>query len=163
MTEPIEVSRKTYASFEGERWNAFIDLISKASLDEVTSIQRVAFLAWWYSSEVLNGGHDQYFGNKAYFEHAEVIESLKTIGAQCQSDVLRSAFAYYSKAQKAMPEEYDEFISWNRRHGYSRQMETFDLKFYDCRPEIETELLEAYLDAHESDFIRWVPRDLTRS
>lgn len=69
MSEPIELSKKAYEAFEGEQWNALIDLVSTAHPGETTPIQRVACLAWVYSSEVLNGGHEQYFGNQQDLDH----------------------------------------------------------------------------------------------
>lgn len=157
MSEPIELGKKAYEVFEEERWNAYIHLLSTAHPDETTPVQRVACLAWVYSSEVLNGGHEQYFGNQQDLDHVEVIETLKTLGAHCQSDVLAIAFSFHSKAQTSMPEGYDEYVSWDQKSGYSEQLRAFDLDFYRCRPEIETELLQVYLDANESAFIRWKP------
>ncbi len=44
-------------------------------------MQRVAHLAYWYMSEVYNGGHYQYFINKSSYDHGEVIRALQEIGA----------------------------------------------------------------------------------
>lgn len=156
MSDPIEVSKKAYESFGGEKWNALIDLISRSDLDELTPVQRIAHLGWWYSSEVLNGGHDQYFGNWDCFDHSEVITSLDSLGAICQSKILKRALMYFTNAQKDMPTGYDEYLAWEQEYGYNDQMTNFDLEFYDCRPEIESELLEIYLNANESEFIKWV-------
>ena len=157
MSKPIQVSKKAYRVFDGARWNALVSLLSTANLDETTPIQRVALLAWVYSSEVLNGGHEQYFVNRNDIDHIEVMEALHGIGAYCQSDVLRSALACHSDARRNMPEGYDEYIAWDERYGYSKQLSVFDQQFYNCRPEIETALLEAHLDRYESQFIKWVP------
>ncbi len=157
MTDPIELSREAYDSFEGQKWNAFIELISGADLDELTPVQRIAHLAWWYSSEVLNGGHGQYFGNKDYFDHAAVMSALSSIGARCQSDILKEALEYYLKAQREMPNDYDEYIVWEKQYEYESQLSIFDKHFSNCTPEIETELLENYLEMNESEFIKWVP------
>ena len=156
MSKPMEVSKKAYDSFEGEKWNALIELISWAELDELTRVQRVAHFAWWYSSEVLNGGHEQYFGNKDYFDHIEVINCLETMGAKCQGNVLKEAMAYFTKAQKEMPDGYEEYVVWDKKYGYSNQMSIFDQQFYNCRPEIEVELLDAYLNTYEYEFIKWI-------
>ena len=156
MRAPIEVSKSANAAFDGERWNAFIDFISRSNLDELTRIQRVAHLAWWYSSEVLNGGHDQYFGNKESFDHLEVISALDDLNAKCQRNVLQDPWAYYENIKKEIPDGYDEYIAWEKEVGYSKQMIEFDERFYICQPEIETELLEAYLNKHEAEFIKWI-------
>ena len=157
MSEPIELSRKAYEAFEGKRWNAMIHLLSRARPDDTTPVQRVACLAWLYSSEVLNGGHEQYFVNQRDLDHTEVIEALNVLGADCQIDVLRSALAYQSNAQAQMPDGYDDYVRWDHQYGYSEQLRVFDMHFYACRPEIESGLLQIYLDANESEFIKWVP------
>ena len=40
-----------------ERWNAFIDLVATEDANSLTATQRTAQLAYWYDSEVQNGGH----------------------------------------------------------------------------------------------------------
>ena len=157
MSEPKEVSKEAYASFDGESWNALVDVISGADHNELTPVQRMAHLVWWYSSEVLNGGHDQYFGNRKHFDHSEVIAALDSLGANCQSKILKEALIYFIKALGNMPKGYDEYLAWEQDYGYETRMSIFDEQFYECRPEIETELLENYLNANESEFIRWVP------
>jgi len=156
MSNPIEVSKKAYASFEGEKWNAMADLLSRSDLEELTAVQRLAHLAWWYNNEVLNGGHDQYFVNKDYFVHSEVISALHSLGAVNQSNILREALIYLTKAIDHMPNDYDEFIAWDKEYRYGDQMSIFDNQFYNCRPDID-ELLENYLATNESEFIQWVP------
>ena len=156
MSEPIEVSKKPQAAVDGEAWNAFIDLISRNELQDLTPVQRIARLTWWYSSEVLNGGHDQYFGNNKHIDHWEVIPALVEIGAEQQSQLLVEVLDYYRKARTEMPDGYDEYIAWERNYGYDDQMRQFDSRFHDCRPEIDA-LLEAYLQQHEDHFIKWVP------
>jgi len=157
MTEPKKISRNAFAEFDGERWNAYVELLTRSELDELTPNQRSAYLAYWYSSEVLNGGHEQYFGNKEHFNHAEVVEALMVLGAESQADILRRALAFHQRSEKLLPERYDEFVVWNEDYGYSRTLWEFDRRFYMCRPELEADLLERYLDAHEAEFIEWIP------
>ena len=45
-------------------WNAFVDLIAVESYEQLSPVQRMAHLAFWYDSEVQNGGHGQYFENR---------------------------------------------------------------------------------------------------
>jgi len=156
MSAPIKVSKAAHASFEGEAWNALIDLISGNDPEELTPVQRTAHLAWVCSSEVLNGGHDQYFGNQEHLDHREVISALTVPGAVRQSEILKEALNYFARAQQEMPDDYEQYVAWDKHYGYGARMIEFDQRFYDCRPEIETELLEAYRGANESEFITWI-------
>ncbi|MDN4494386.1 hypothetical protein [Ureibacillus aquaedulcis] len=40
-----------------EKWNQFIDLLAMEEYGDLTQIQKVAQLCFWYDSEVQNGGH----------------------------------------------------------------------------------------------------------
>ena len=44
-------------------WNAFISIVGEASYEELSPVQQVAHLGYWYEAEVYNGGHLQYFRN----------------------------------------------------------------------------------------------------
>ena len=157
MTDPIEVSKTNCGGMPADRWNAFLQLLTSATPDEFTPIQRVAYLAWWYSSEILNGGHDQYFGNNAVLDQAEVVKALKSLGAMRQSEVLGRAHAVNSRMAEEMPNDHSELIVWEKENKYTEKMADFDQEFYACEPPIEAELLESFLIHHESEFIRWVP------
>ena len=156
MTAPRQVSRQAFEAFDGVRWNAYVDLLAMSDLAELTPLQRVAHLAFWYDSEVQNGGHDQYFANKASFDQAEVAQALETLGAVCHAGVLRRAWAFAEQAAELAPDDYREFDAWNESYGYGRQLLEFDLEYGACSPELSPPLLESYLDAHESEFIDWV-------
>ena len=157
MSDPITVSRAAHAADESVQWDAFIGLIAGAVPADLTPVQRVAHLAWWYSSEVLNGGHDQYLGSGEEIDHREVINALTTIGARCQADVLAEALTYFREAATTMPDDYAELLRWQEQYGYAGTMGAFDRRFHACRPPIEASLRERYLRDHEPAFIRWVP------
>ena len=156
MTAPRRVSRAAFEAFDGERWNAYVDLLAMSELAQLTPRQRVAHLAFWYDAEVQNGGHDQYFGNKESFDHAEVARALETLGAVCQAGVLRRARAFVEQAAELQPDGYEEFLRWDQSFGYSGQLLEFDGEYAECSPQLSPGLLESYLDAHESEFIEWV-------
>lgn len=156
MTAPRQVSRTAFEAFDGERWNAYVDLLAMSELAQLTPRQRVAYLAFWYDAEVQNGGHDQYFGNQESFDHAEVARALETLGAECQAGVLRRAWAFVEHAAELQPEGHEQFVRWDESFGYSRQLQELDREYAECSPELSPRLLERYLDAHESEFIEWV-------
>jgi hypothetical protein len=138
-----QVSRKAFRERPEEKWNSFIDLIASIPMDEMTPVQRVAFLAWLYSCEVLNGGHGQYFENCSQFDHEEVIDALMTIGATKQARILRKAWDVRMSTHESVS-------------ALGNLMNKIDMEFYDCRPEIEAGFLERYLDSNESAFIDWI-------
>jgi Domain of unknown function (DUF4375) len=149
MTRPIKVSKKAFRKFQGERWNAMIHLLALSPLHDLTPVQRTACLAFWYDSEVNNGGHWQYFCNRDD-DPNEVIASLKEIGAKEQARILKEAVATFPEGIKP-PTNVEEFIA-----GYDELgMENLDNAFYACAKSID-DCLEDYLDRHESEFIEWV-------
>ncbi|MBN1545507.1 MAG: DUF4375 domain-containing protein [Syntrophaceae bacterium] len=151
MTEPRKVSRKAYQEFKGERWNAMNHLLAMSRLEELTPIQRKAHLAYWYESEVRNGGHWQYFCNKAAHDQNEVIEALHEIGAKKQAEILTQALARLPE-DIHRPETVEEFIA-----GYDEvEMTDLDFALDECSKKI-MDYLEDYLDRYESEFIEWIP------
>ena len=138
-----QVSRKAFRERPEVRWNAFIDLIASIPMDEMTPSQRIAYLAWIYSCEVLNGGHSQYFENCSQYDHTEVTDALITIGATKQARILGRAWEIHTSTQESVS-------------TLDQLMNKIDMEFYNCKPDIEGDLLERYLDANESAFIDWI-------
>jgi hypothetical protein len=89
LASPTKVSRKAFEEFDGVRWNAMNDMMSLSDIQDLTPIQRAAHLAYWYMSEVYNGGHEQFISNHADLDHFEVILALETVGAAEQAGILR--------------------------------------------------------------------------
>lgn len=151
MTPPIKVSRKAYEAFQGERWNAMNSLLALSELEDLTPVQRRAHLAYWYMSEVYNGGHWQYFCNKAHYDQQEVVEALKAVGAAEQAGILRQALARFPR-DIHYPETVEDFIA-----GYDEvDMDDLDQASGRCNRTMEDCLLD-YLDRHESEFVEWTP------
>ena len=139
------LSQQLVAREPHERWNAFIDLISMEEEKDLTPIQRTAHLAFWYESEVENGGHLQYFLNSAGGRAEAAIPALRALGAAAQADLLEAALKEWSAAER--PDEEDEEVD--------ETLGDLDERFSACEPSI-TELLERYLDQHEAEFIEFV-------
>lgn len=102
-------------------------------------------------NEVYNGGHWQYFYNKAYFDHQEVVAALQDLDAKEQASVLIQAIARLPKDIHT-PKNAQQFLD-----GYD-QTDMYDLDdaFNSCDTQIE-EYMERYLDRYESEFIEWIP------
>ena len=129
-------------------WNAFIDLLAMENYEDLGPIQRVAHLAFWYDSEVRNGGHYQYFENPAGKRRHEAIEALLALGLHCQAAVLRQATVFWDSEDRKPPVSVDEFAE-NALEGEFAEL---DSTYYACSPTI-TDRLEAYLAEHQDEFV----------
>lgn len=122
MATPRTVSRSQPDPFYSLPWNAMVDLCAVEPLDKCTPVQRIAALAFWYMSEVNNGGHFQYFVNKAKFPHEEVIAALIALGATHSASVLTSVLQQLGGTLPPFPESVEEYLL---------SQERFDLGEYD--------------------------------
>ena len=156
MSNPIVIKKSQDEEIEVAMWAAFLEFTVQAKEEELSSVQRIAYITNWYSSELLNGGHLQYIYNIERFKHEEVISSLEILGAKCQCDVLQKVMDLYIVVKNEIPKDYDGYISWNEKSGYEVQIFEYDQQFYQCRPEIETELLVKFLKQNEDKFIKWI-------
>ena len=126
-------------------WNAFIELIVNKP-NALSNIQAIAHFAFWYDSEVQNGGHLQYFENmfNRYRDKEDnlvsvTLEALKIIGAKKQSEILSQAAKQYFSTKRKHPSTIKEFVE-------------FDKLYYGCSP-VMNSYLERYLQTHLSEFI----------
>jgi hypothetical protein len=129
-------------------WNAFIDLIATEDYDDVTEVQRLAHLIFWYDSEIQNGGHLQYFANSSGQRAREAENALSALGMECQQSILNEALAYISETPLIEFESADDYVSAAQDEAF----EAFDRRYYDCARQAN-EYLEAYLDRNLEYFI----------
>ena len=151
MAAPKSVSRKRFAEWKGVRWNAFVELCF-SDINDLTLVQRLPHLVFWYSNEVHNGGHYQYFVNKRHFDHSEVVRALHALGANDYANNLTAALIELGDDPIAWPDTVGQFLAGERDIDLSR----YDTAFYKCTPKIESWLGD-YLDKHEEHFIEWIP------
>jgi hypothetical protein len=130
-------------------WNAFISILAMSDYDDLSAVQRIAHLAFWYDHEVQNGGHLQYFENRKLRHINETLEALRILGADCQHDVLTRAVRKRKLLPKEVIHTVAEFVRVARREEYR----TEDTDYYACSPPLVAELLEKYLDNHFDEFI----------
>lgn len=152
MASPTKVSRRAFEEFDGVRWNAMNDLLSLSDIRDLTPIQRAAHLAYWYMSEVYNGGHEQFISNHADFDHSEVVRALEAVGAVEQAAILRD----FLSAVTATPSGAHRTVLDYLEHGPGIDSARHDAAFGACQRTVEA-CLEDYLDKHESEFIEWTP------
>jgi len=124
-------------------WNAFIDLLSIEDYADLSPLQRKAHLAFWYESEVENGGHGQYFESRGTRQLAETMAALTDLNLSCHARVL-------SRAANAIP-AMDPQSNWEElvEDGF---IEELDAAFQTCSPTI-TEALERHLAAHLDEYV----------
>lgn len=147
-TKIREVTRMARDSDPGAVWNAFVDLIAVEKYADLNDVQRPAHLAFWYESELLNGGHLQYFENWGLEPLEEKLLALGALGADAQAVILKEAADRW-RSQARSPIETPEVYSETAMLG---EFDDLDDRFYKCRPEI-TELLEVYLRKNQSAFV----------
>jgi hypothetical protein len=153
MVAPKRISRKAFERFKGERWNTYNNLLALSDPADLTPIQRVAYLAYWYESEVINGGHFQYFHNQPQFNQLEVIEALHSLDAQDHAAVLTRAWSHFLKFEFDPPERVEEYVAMEADVDLSE----FDKAFWSVGEDFIFHRLEEYLDKYEDEFLEWVP------
>lgn len=129
-------------------WNAFVHLLATTEHSGLAPRQRPAHLAFWYDSEVQNGGHFQYFENRGLQLVPETIAALEYLGATPQASVLEEALAIASSRTWGEIQSAGEFVSGASESGLFR----LDMTYCRCRPEL-IELLEAHLKQNPSWFV----------
>src|SRR5260370_42147470 len=65
-------------------WNAYVRLLAGERHEDLSPEQRPAHLVFWYESEVKNGGHLSYFGNRGTEHLTAAIGGLGGAGWSCQ-------------------------------------------------------------------------------
>jgi hypothetical protein len=79
----VLVKKQDVESYEYYLWNRFIEcLINEEFGDDLSQVQQVAKLCFWYDAEMNNGGHSGYFACYADENFDEVEKSLINIGAE---------------------------------------------------------------------------------
>jgi hypothetical protein len=138
-------------------WNAFIEVVN-GSQSELNDIQSVASLAFWYDSEIQNGGHLQYFENiyNNYKNREEAfikatLEALKIIGANKQADILNEAAKLYFTKQREHPSSTEEFCELELQDEFGN----IDGLYYKCAPDMNN-YLEQYLHKYQGEFVTLV-------
>ncbi|HWB09873.1 MAG TPA: DUF4375 domain-containing protein [Pirellulales bacterium] len=130
-------------------WNEFIHILAMSPTEQLTMVQRVAQDAFWYESEIQNGGHLQYFENQGANRVEDVVSALRKMGARGQAAILTQAFARYKEEEpRHKIRTVEDFCDVSLDQAY------FDLDqaFAACTPGM-TALLQQYLINHEAEFI----------
>ena len=137
------ISKKMLQSNPYEKWNQFVDLLAMEDYADLTDIQKVAHLCYWYDSEVQNGGHLQYFENRGILLVTETALALTKLGAQSQTNILSKAINILSTKGISNIESLEEYID----EALEGKFDELDSEYYNCEPTID-DLLEKYLEKY---------------
>jgi len=129
-------------------WNEFVDILAMESEDDLTENQKVAQRAFWYDSEVQNGGHLQYFENQNRDDYSIIIEAIKQLGAVEQANILEKAVAQIKSKKRSPIKKIVTFVK-RAREG---EFDDFDSEYHEAQPSLN-DLLEKYLDKNIHEFI----------
>lgn len=124
-------------------WNAFVDLLAMEHYEDLTPLQRQAHLAFWYESEVQNGGHGQYFENRGTEHLGATCKALMELGLEDHAALLGRAL----KVVAAQPPG----TAWERLF-HDGAIEELDKDFHKCQPTI-IQALERHLAAHTDAYV----------
>ena len=141
-------SKKMLKDEPYEKWNQFVDLLTMKDYNDLSEIQKVAYLCFWYDSEVENGGHLQYFVNHGISLLYELEAALKQLKADSQAKILTKAINVLINIGIPKIERVEEFVE----EALEGKFDEIDSEYYDCEPTIH-DLLEKYLEEYEEDFI----------
>ena len=145
------LKRSEYEATPHEAWNAYVNLLAMESPEELTDTQRYAHFAFWYDSELQNGGHLQYFENHGTQYLDATLHALQVVGADSQHAVLSSAAARCTAQSWGMIQTVEEYVA-TARDG---EFDDLDEAYFDCQPTIPR-LLEFYFDSHFGEFVELV-------
>lgn len=143
------LSKKEAETFpEGAIWNAFVDLLAMSDELEFAPSQVSAFHAFWYDSEVQNGGHLQYFLNRGVEEAERAVGSLRSMGALAHSELLSDAVAAWHSQTRSSPETVQEYVEEALKGDFN----IFDDRFHEIAPSL-FDYLQGHLSAHQPQFV----------
>ena len=132
-------------------WNEFIHLLAFSEVSELDPTQRAAHLAFWYDSEVQNGGHLQYFENRPTELVGETIRALVALGASQQAAVLKSASERWKSRRREKPKTVDEYVEESAK----MEFEDLDNAYYGLSPSV-TDMLEGCLESNRGSFVEFI-------
>ena len=118
-------------------WNDFVHDYGMRDLEDVEPEMRGEFLAYWYFSEVYNGGHLQYFLNKHDFPWEETADAMEAMGAEGHAKILREAIEIWRAEERRAAETVDEYVE----EAEKDELGDLDSAMYKLEP-----MLEYYLD-----------------
>lgn len=113
------------------RWNQFIQTVCMGDGDDLSPVQRNAFLCFWYDAEVNNGGHGQYFDLHPHVAPEEAAAAIRAVAASAIAENLLKA---------ALEGERDDYRAADAAYR------SFDPPLIDC--------LQAYVERNHVEILQ---------
>ncbi len=112
-------------------WKAFVELMNGADPDDLSSIQRIAWLAHHYDNEARSKGHARFFADRDKKTINATVRALESIGALAHAQVLRDA-----QAAKVASQHDRNLLALDRVEKHLRgYLQTFEAHFVRESPE----------------------------
>jgi hypothetical protein len=144
-----QVSRRDLKQRPYLLWNAYVDLLAMGEYVDLTPRQRIAHLAFWYDSEVQNGGHLQFFENRGGRHLENTLDALRELGAEGQRQVLSDAISQIRSSPRRPIQTIEEFVA----RALEGEFDNVDAAYHEVKPSM-AELLEKYLDRYTDEFVQ---------
>jgi hypothetical protein len=151
VTRFVKLSRAEVEAAKDPDWaiaHPVYQFLASTPESELSPHQKVARLVLFYSNEVDNGGHLQYFHNQGMGQVDDLIAALDEVGGAEQRKIFEAALAHARDYPVSGAETLEDYSD----RAYERDFWSFDKAFYDIRPELGQTLLPEYIKAHLSEF-----------
>ena len=112
-------------------WNRFIQEVCFRDVNELSQIQKNAYLCFWYDAEMGNNGHEGYFEYHPEVKSEELISALEAVAHPALVDNFRRALREGEK---------DDYVSVD--------------KFYYEMPPPLIDCLTEYVEKHEDEILK---------
>ena len=131
-----------------EKMRPFYDLLARHRHEDLSPPQRKGQLALFYSNEINNGGHLQYFHNQGLERADELAAALADMGAAEQLAIFQGALAHAREYPVEQAESLEEYSDW----AHEQEFSTWDDAFYAVKPELGDGALPDFILANLSEF-----------
>jgi len=137
------------ADRRGKMFDLVLDLLMEREPGSLTKRQLTVWRLVSYDNEVSNGGHLQYFHNQERADTEALPAALAEVGAFAQRDLFGRASAFEAEH----PVERAESLVEYHARAVEQEFWELDKAYYALRPELGSDLLPAYVEAHLGDFV----------
>jgi Domain of unknown function (DUF4375) len=133
-------------------WAARARFTESGKLNGLSPSEMAAHLALWYSAEVGNGGHTQYFMNPiGSFAH-ETFASLETLNLKHAATILRSALEVFPDREASKDQELRLAVINRLDREQLGLLHRLDVAFWAISSQIDVVILR-YLEVHKDEVL----------
>ncbi len=154
--KPSSVKEKINNDDESYLWDVYLKICEKCKdgeeTDKLTEKERIILVLLDLAEEVNNGGFEQYYSNSSGDFANEIIDALKTIGAEKTLVVCQKANAVFGEQVPKDREERNMFLAEKMTDEQREILEKCDEEFFITCSEI-SELGYRYLKEQEEQIV----------